>query len=210
MSKLYDLKGRRFGRLLVIEQMGIHNTYKLWKCMCDCGNITKVTTVNLIGKNTKSCGCLRNDQLRTHGLYKHPLVPVWKTMKCRSENHTIDPDWQNDFKSFYDWAMENGWKEDARIYRLDRKKGYLKENCKIGNARNVTLLGKMQSNNTSGYIGVYYQTSRDRWVAVITIKGKHVHLGRYKDVDSAVKVRNDYILEHHIQHEYKIQELIRG
>ena len=30
-----------------------------WRCICDCGNITVVTGINLRSGNTKSCGCLR-------------------------------------------------------------------------------------------------------------------------------------------------------
>ena len=32
----------------------------VWKCICDCGNITYVTSERLQNGNTKSCGCLKS------------------------------------------------------------------------------------------------------------------------------------------------------
>lgn len=59
-----DLTGRRFENLLVIEIGPVIKTGKdekkrrTWKCLCDCGQITYVTTGDLLSGNTKSCGCL--------------------------------------------------------------------------------------------------------------------------------------------------------
>lgn len=67
MSKLVDLTGRRFGRLLVI---GIYDRGKggsiRWKCQCDCGNIIPVFKNTLLKDNgtIKSCGCVYADELR--------------------------------------------------------------------------------------------------------------------------------------------------
>ena len=57
-----QLVGRIFGKLTV--QTFSHSrasTYseKYWKCLCDCGNMTTVSTNKLRTGHTKSCGCLR-------------------------------------------------------------------------------------------------------------------------------------------------------
>ena len=39
-------------------------------------------------------------------------------------------EWVNDFKTFYDWSIENGYKENLTIDRKDNKKGYNPNNCK--------------------------------------------------------------------------------
>lgn len=59
-----DLTGRTFGRLSVIEKAG-KNKYGniLWRCKCECGNVVVVPSANLIRGNTKSCGCLRINDL---------------------------------------------------------------------------------------------------------------------------------------------------
>ncbi len=62
-----DYKGKKFGRLTVIEfDKRIKNVSKngknyygyYWLCKCDCGKETSVLLGNLIRGTTKSCGCL--------------------------------------------------------------------------------------------------------------------------------------------------------
>lgn len=62
-----DYKGKRFGRLTVIEfdkrTKNISKNGKVyysyyWKCKCDCGNEKSVLLSNIIKGNSKSCGCL--------------------------------------------------------------------------------------------------------------------------------------------------------
>lgn len=54
-----NLKGERFGRLIVIAEAGRTKDKRvLWKCICDCGNITTVRAHDLTLRKTRSCGCL--------------------------------------------------------------------------------------------------------------------------------------------------------
>lgn len=68
LSKLrrVNLLGKRFGRLLVIEEepskVGDHIVF--WKCQCDCGNIVLHATNELTSDHIQSCGCLRKDNLK--------------------------------------------------------------------------------------------------------------------------------------------------
>jgi hypothetical protein len=60
-KRLVDLTGERFGRLVVIERVPNNNKRVMWKCKCDCGNITIVDGAHLKDGHTKSCGCLNRD-----------------------------------------------------------------------------------------------------------------------------------------------------
>ncbi len=61
MSNFEDITGRRFGRLIALEPTTKENSKcVVWKCLCDCGNITFVRGGHLRRGNTKSCGCLRD------------------------------------------------------------------------------------------------------------------------------------------------------
>lgn len=52
-----DLTGQRFGLLVVVGQAGRRRRFVLWRCLCDCGNETNVTTGDLRFCGTISCGC---------------------------------------------------------------------------------------------------------------------------------------------------------
>ncbi|HKJ63310.1 MAG TPA: hypothetical protein VKA94_15155 [Hyphomicrobiales bacterium] len=60
-ANLQDLSGRRFGRLVVQALVGRLRKKALWECVCDCGNIVNVISVQLKSGETKSCGCLRRE-----------------------------------------------------------------------------------------------------------------------------------------------------
>lgn len=43
---------------------------------------------------------------------------------------TVCNEWDENFKSFYDWAMNNGYKPNLSIDRIDNDKGYCPDNCR--------------------------------------------------------------------------------
>lgn len=62
MSKLKNLKGQKFGKLLVVDRAENYKDGRTrWKCQCDCGNIVDVMSTNLLRENTKSCGCFSGE-----------------------------------------------------------------------------------------------------------------------------------------------------
>lgn len=62
-------------------------------------------------------------------------------------------EWTRDFQSFRKWAIENGYREDLTIDRIDNSKGYFPDNC-----RWVSL--KAQANNRRSNVVVEYHGNR--------------------------------------------------
>lgn len=65
MERTDNLVGKKFGKLLVIEEQGFINKNngkkaRVYKCLCDCGNECLVQHSYLAYGDTKSCGCLRS------------------------------------------------------------------------------------------------------------------------------------------------------
>lgn len=58
-SMIRDISNMRFGHLVAVKPHGYDSSHKkrLWKCKCDCGNETIVSTSDLTSGNTMSCGC---------------------------------------------------------------------------------------------------------------------------------------------------------
>ena len=69
MTKIIDLTGQRFGKLLVVKQLPRERDEngKLkpirWLCRCDCGNTCEVVGENLRG-GKRSCGCSMTEAQR--------------------------------------------------------------------------------------------------------------------------------------------------
>ena len=58
MCKLNNLKGKRFGRLVVLERDIIKKgNFAYWICKCDCGKIKSVRSQHLTSNKIVSCGC---------------------------------------------------------------------------------------------------------------------------------------------------------
>lgn len=96
MSQLVNIKGQRFGRLLILRQVGWHlkpsgKRSSVWECQCDCGKVINVRKPYLTSGDTKSCGCLRSEvtgRLKlTHGMSKtSPTYDIWVLMRQRCNN----------------------------------------------------------------------------------------------------------------------------
>jgi len=68
MGSFLDRKGKKYGKLLVINHYGKDNrNFYLWNCKCDCGNTKVVVGSNLSSGKSKSCGCLRIEFLTKKG-----------------------------------------------------------------------------------------------------------------------------------------------
>lgn len=143
-NKIKDLTGERFGKLTVVKYCGVINHRAVFECKCDCGNTKVVQGQLLIRGNTKSCGCLQKEtpNATKHGLRNTHLYGVWCTMKsrCNNENSkhyalyggrgiTVCHEWQK-FEPFYNWAIENGYKEGLTLDRIDVNGNYEPSNCR--------------------------------------------------------------------------------
>lgn len=64
MSKLIDLTGNKYGRLIVLHKDNERKTSSgsYWICQCDCGTIKSIKSSSLRRGEIQSCGCLRNER----------------------------------------------------------------------------------------------------------------------------------------------------
>lgn len=84
----------------------------------------------------------------------------------------------------------------------DNRKANLRE-CE--HYQNI-IATKTYSNNTSGRKGVYYDKSRNKWMAILTVNKKTINLGRFNMYDEAVKARENAERIYHKDFHYNEHE----
>ena len=164
------------------------------------------------------CGALYFTTMK-HRLSKHPLFFKWKSMnqRCTDLNFKqfydyggagiiVYKEWQNDFKTFYDWAITNGYSQGLILDRRDNRLGYSPENCRWVNSfvssQNRRLLFK---SNSSKYRGVDLRNGL--WRARITYMNKKHHLGYFHTIEEAAMAYNKFVISHKTSHPLNILTL---
>jgi predicted DNA-binding protein (UPF0251 family) len=150
-----------------------------------------------------------------HGLYLHPLYTVWNKIKQRCTNSklkkylryggrgiTICDEWLM-FKTFFDWAMSNGWEPGLQINRIINDSNYEPSNCNfVPNQENCqnTSRTKLSPKKVSQirYLGMngYTQVQIGRLVGISQPTISYVLSGKqWSNVKSNIGVRDDSIKE---------------
>jgi hypothetical protein len=191
---------------------------RLLNMRCFCGVIFSPRLNDLRSGKSNSCGCTKAEATRkthtTHGMSDTKLFSVWNGIKSRCSNKknksykdygergiTMCDEWKNNFKLFYDWAVNNDYKDGLTIDRRDNDGNYEPSNCRwttMGvQAMNTRIL---RATNTTGYRGVKFIKSRNAFCSVIGVNNKRIYLGYFKCPIEAAKTYDNYVIENGLEH----------
>lgn len=170
-QKFEDLTGKKFNKLQVLKfshskkQPDGRNVY-FWECLCDCGNITTVSSSHLKTGHTMSCGCILANVRKNirfvnykNGLSQTRLAYTYNNMinRCYREKDgvykyyggrgiRVCDEWlrtnKDGFPNFCEWALKNGYVEKQ-----------------LNNNRNELTLDRIDCDKD-------YEPSNCRWVDV--------------------------------------------
>lgn len=169
---------------------------------CKCGSLKDLSKTKVVNRHILSCGCLVNTNATKHGLRKHPLYSKWNSMISRcyvsssisyqyygERGIEVCDMWRDSFIDFYNWAIENGYREDLELDRIDVNKGYSPENCRF--VDHSTQMSNRRIYGVSKYKGVILVGNR--WRAYHYTEGKTIHLGLFKSEDEAFQHRENFL-----------------
>lgn len=148
--------GDKYGRLMVLREIGFIDSRRRFLCRCDCGKDIHADGAKLRSGHTKSCGCYKRDVLNAV-LTKHGMARasknrtseyrIWAHIKTRCFNNaspawrryggrgiTMDAVWASDFSAF----LRDVGLRPSKAYsidRIDNDKGYFKENVRWATQR---------------------------------------------------------------------------
>lgn len=218
MGNKVDLTGQRFGRLFVVEETEertLSNEIK-WKCICDCGNTTIVSSPNLRHGHTQSCGCLQKERAsESHKKYnQYNLSGKYGIGWTTNTNKEFYFDLED-----YDKIKNASWYENDQGYvigeqgnqvirqhrlvmgmiakediidHINRNKAdNRKINLRIANKQTNGINRGANCNNKIGYKGINKVFNSDKFCARIMINGKTIHLGVFDNINDAIEARKN-------------------
>lgn len=140
-----DLKGKRFGKLLVLRETDnrADEGSVVWQCKCDCGNIVEISSKKLVNGLSISCGCYQRERQKYSMKKLHNRQFKEKTNIDLIIKQDANANSQSGIRGVHWCSSKNKWiaslsfqkemhkkafknKEDAIKYRKELEEKYFK------------------------------------------------------------------------------------
>ena len=220
MAHCVDISGQRFGRLTVIEKTDERKNHcVVWKCQCDCGNITYVGGDLLRSGKTRSCGCLAREitsersikqniyDLNTYS-YGVGYTTKGEPFYFDLEDYEIIKDycWRLRPDGYVDAVVRGDAKHRILMHNLIMGRRFIdhiggretrndnrKENLRIPpeeyGFQSYNNMNKQIQSNNTSGQSGVWLKSTGKWEASIRVNKKRIYLGVFENLNDAVSAR---------------------
>lgn len=187
MSK-NDLRGRKFGRLLVLEELEERKSKcVVWKCQCECGKIINVVGYYLTTNTTTSCGCKGTNNIDRVGHTYGKMKVLAQTDKRKNKSIV--------WECQCEYCGKHKELSTAQLIHSDldgcgcKRAKHIKEINKFYQGTSIRQLEdkKNRKNNKTGVKGVH--ESNGRYIAQMMFQRKKYYLGCYATLEEAANAR---------------------
>ena len=209
--------------VILLQDLGSRPRKAKFKCLCGNEFVSRIDSVK--SGQTKSCKCLikknSNPPIK-HKLCDSKEYTSWDCMKqrCYNKNHkeyfryggrgiSVSNIWVTDFKAYYNYIiiLPNYGIKNYTIDRIDTDGNYIPGNIRWASKSTQSANQRKSINNNSGYTGIFYVKDKNKYSAYIDFNRIRKYLGHHINIEDAIIVRNNYIIENNLPH--KKQDYVR-
>lgn len=137
--------GQTINGFEIVDSYHVNKPYRntIYVCKCAlCGKISDYSISDILNKKAR-CKCNRKRKYRNGFDMKSRLYNIYRSIIKRTQNPKnkdyknyggrgiiLCQEWDDDYRKFYYWSMENGYKDNLSIDRIDVNGNYVPNNCR--------------------------------------------------------------------------------
>lgn len=203
MARRIDVIGKRFTRLIAVEEVPPVKGKRKVRCRCDCGNVKIVDMYKLNNGKIKSCGCYMRE-FASRPRAKDLTGQVFGRLTA------MHRDGDKMLGGSVVWFCQCECGETSSVPSHDLLSGNTKScGCaSVEHAKNMQsineerhykdgafvplLTQKLQRNSSTGHKGVSVRKGKNgavKYIANITVKNERIYLGIFDSIDKAIAAR---------------------
>lgn len=147
----------------------------------NCGRYSELVITNRFGREIKT----KIDTWRVDDVLRHK----WYFVSKRDRLYVVSDSRIGPLHSFIIGKKKGFYTDHINNDSLDNRESNLRFVDNSTNVRNC----KMNKRNTSGEKNIHFDKRTGKWVVQIKLYGQYKFLGRYRNIEDAIRVRNKFI-----------------